>query len=223
MSTIKPNSKEDIDWNDINMYISNLQLPEEVWLPIDELDANWISNYGRLKSISRRYKDGRVFIRTITDNGNGYKKFALSGGKGENGKYKTINFYVHRLVAKYFIPNPKNLPQVNHTRDGLGKHDNRAAVLEWCTERDNILDAHDNGQMDYRTKVKTSIDVKSDEFVIAMYRVYKETGKVGETARAFNVPRTSLSSIVNKRSRRKITDPIDLEFNLNKGEQNEQN
>lgn len=201
---------EDVDWDDIQKYNDVLQLPDEIWVKAEEGKYNWISNYGRMKSLFNKDKPK---IRTISDNGAGYKKWALSGDKNPNRKgYKTCNYYVHRLVAKYFLPNPENLPQVNHMPKGFGKHDNRACVLEWCTEKHNIKDAHDNGQMVNRTKVNTSIDIKPDIFVEEMYRVYKDTGKIGETARLFGVSRTTLSSIVNKRSRVKITDKVDLEY-----------
>lgn len=201
---------EDINWDDINVYQDIIQLPDEVWVDLSEFhgDIFEVSSYGRCRRrpyTSRKTERGYKILR-VSDNGNGYKKFAIT----IKGKLK--NIYVHRAVAHNFIPNPDNLPQVNHTRTGLGKHDNRAIHLEWVTNRDNILDAHDNGQMDQRTKVMTSIDVKDDDFIEAMYRRYKDTGKVGETAREFGVSRTTLSSIVNKRSRVRITNMVDLEY-----------
>jgi hypothetical protein len=52
-------------------------------------------------------------------------------------------FSVHRLVAKSFIPNPHNLPQVNH-KNGI-KHDNQIENLEWCDASHNQKHAVDLG------------------------------------------------------------------------------
>lgn len=59
----------------------------------------------------------------------GYQRVMLA----KNGEYK--KFYVHRLVASHFIPNPENKPQVNHINHR--KFDNRAKNLEWVTNKEN--------------------------------------------------------------------------------------
>ena len=58
----------------------------------------------------------------------------LRVGLYKDGKEKS--FRVHRLVAEAFIPNPLNLPEVNHKSED--KHDNRVENLEYCDRKYNI-------------------------------------------------------------------------------------
>ena len=58
-----------------------------------------------------------------------------------NGKWNT--YITHRLLAETFIPNPNNLPQVNH-KNGI-KKDNSLENLEWISCKDNIRHAINNG------------------------------------------------------------------------------
>lgn len=69
---------------------------------------------------------------------------------------------VHRLVAQAFLPNPRNLPQVNH-KNGI-KSDNRAENLEWCTNQENINHAILNGLIDTRGE-KSGKNVHSESLV----------------------------------------------------------
>ena len=84
----------------------------EVWKDIKDYEGLYqISNLGRVKSLNRIDSLGRNVpekIKAIVDNGNGYKVVNLK----RNGKQKLCT--VHRLVAEAFIPNPDNLPCINH-------------------------------------------------------------------------------------------------------------
>ena len=65
---------------------------------------------------------------------NGYLQVRIS--KDNRAHSKTV----HRLVAKTFIPNPDNKPEVNH-KNGI-RTDNRVENLEWVTSSENLFHSY---------------------------------------------------------------------------------
>ena len=175
---------------------------EEIWKRHVKYGINTdyieVSNWGNVRS-----RNGTAL--KLCDNGAGYLTVCLGG---ENKK--AVRDYIHRVVANTFIDNPLSLPQVNHK--DCDKSNNRVDNLEWCTRSDNILDAHAKGRMVKRT-TEAAINVLTEQQVVELYTAVKRDGVgVSEQARRMNIPRTTASSILNKRSRKDITDPLDVEF-----------
>lgn len=97
---------------------------KEIWKPVVCYEGLYlVSNFGRVYSIKKG------ILLKATDNGRGY----LQVGLWKNGKHYTHR--IHRLVADAFIPNPYNLPEVNHIDEN--KLNNCVENLEWCTHEYN--------------------------------------------------------------------------------------
>ena len=109
-----------------------------------------VSNYGRIKSLennnSRNQYKGTRLLKIKT--GERYSRIGLS----KLGKQK--NFRVHRLVAHMFIPNPNNLPLVNHINE-FEKHNNHVNNLEWISHSGNV----NYGTRNQRSAEKHSVPV----------------------------------------------------------------
>jgi hypothetical protein len=95
----------------------------EEWCEIKEYPGFKISSEGCVMGITR--------IRKLQPDTKGYLRVKLKNSETKK---------VHRLVAQAFIPNPLNLPQINH-KDG-NKQNNRVDNLEWCDNSHNQKHAH---------------------------------------------------------------------------------
>lgn len=97
---------------------------QEIWMDIKGYEGLYlISDQGRVYSIRNN------LYMAYKETQDGYLQVRLSW----QGKKKTE--YIHRLVARHFIPNPDNLPQVNHKDEN--PQNNNVSNLEWVTAKTN--------------------------------------------------------------------------------------
>lgn len=124
-----------------------LSIQNELWRDVLGLEGQYqVSNLGRVKSYDKIVKCGSGFKRMYSQILSQYIS-KLHGGTYKqcnvhlrvNGKNK--GFIVARLVAQAFIPNPDNLPQVNHKDED--PTNNHVDNLEWCTCAYNLT--YNNG------------------------------------------------------------------------------
>ncbi|MEK6882749.1 MAG: NUMOD4 domain-containing protein, partial [Nanoarchaeota archaeon] len=120
-------------------------LEGETWKNIPEYEGRYIvSNYGRVKYLSRHDKAGKFWSDRICKQHKvmGYPAVSIS-----KLSEKPNSLYVHKLIALAFIPNSDNKSQINH-KNAI-KTDDRLENLEWCTPKENIQHAISIGHMDY--------------------------------------------------------------------------
>lgn len=111
-------------------------LKTEIWKPVKGFEGLYeVSNMGNVRSVDRYVMSGNHCCLLkgkpikACYNSDGY----LIDGLYKNGKRK--RYFVHRLVAEAFIPNPKNLPCVDHIN--TVRDDNSVENLRWCTRKEN--------------------------------------------------------------------------------------
>lgn len=136
------------------------------WLPVKNYENLYeVSDTGIVRSIDRTvlHKTGMQRL---------YKGKVISLTPHKDTRYMMVSLwknnkgkahYVHRLVAQTFLPNPNNLPEVNHI-DG-NKQNNSVSNLEWVTRKDNVTHAVSTGLRTYENRLS------EQEFLQLLYNV----------------------------------------------------
>ena len=103
----------------------------EVWKDIEGFEGLYqVSNLGNVKSLRYRGVTGweKNLVPKINNSGRLWVELLKDGTRK--------CFLIHRLVGFAFIPNPLNLPQINHMDEN--PKNNCVDNLEWCTQEYNI-------------------------------------------------------------------------------------
>ena len=171
-------------------FIDSIKIEGEIWKPIPNWERYAVSNFGRILSLKSPYLCGnRICVRKqriikprLGNSSPGYYFVVLSDGK-RNRK----SFAVHRLVAITFIPNPNNLPFVNHKDEN--SRNNKVDNLEWCTQQYNCNYGTHNKRM-AKTISETAyqkrrvVQLSTEDNLIAIFNSIKEAALSAKVSRS---------------------------------------
>ena len=186
----------------------------ELWRDIKFVNNGKVYDYTGIYQISSK---GRVKQLAYTDaKGNKRKEKIMKNKKDKHGylfialtkNYKRNYFSIHRLVALCFIPNPNNLPQVNHIDEN--KLNNTIGNLEWCTSKYNINYGNHNERVVTTKKAKRLYKTKNVCIPIPVYCITNDT--VYESATKAAIQLNLDSSQITKCCRFKINSTKGYQF-----------
>lgn len=172
----------------------------EIWKDVLGYEGYYqVSNLGRVKSLDRvvlrkghnMNLKGKIIKPQLNEFG--YQMVVLI----KMAKSKSIK--IHQLVANAFIPNPENLPCINH-KDGL-KRNNHATNLEWCTYSQNHKHAYDMGlKKPYERNGEKNPKAKfTNEEVTQIRRIHKHVG-TAELASKYGVHVDTITNMIKRKT-----------------------
>ena len=150
----------------------------EEWKAIAVFEGLYeVSNFGRVKSLTR-YK--KILKGGIDKDGYRYVKLKHN--------YNVKHARICRLVAIAFIPNPNNLPQVNHK--DFNRRNDCVNNLEWCTPQGNVQHSANAGHYE---KLNTK-----EVFQLLQGNIVARFESLTDASKSTGVPIPNISKCCNK-------------------------
>jgi hypothetical protein len=166
----------------------------EIWKDIEGYENKYqVSNFGKIKSLSFN-KTGLPKNLTPKIAGKGYRTVILSK------KCIQTDFYIHRLLANHFIPNPENKKEVNH-KDG-DKTNNYVSNLEWNTHSENgIHSFRELGRIHPDCKGENNPKCKLNEIIVNNLRTDFLNGKPQYVmCKEYGINKSTMSNIISRKT-----------------------
>ena len=165
-------------------YRQVILLPKEEWREVKGFEGMYmVSNQGRVLSLR---KDGKQLLKQAYTPA-GYFRVCC------HTRPAAKHIFVHRLVAEAFIPNPDNLPFINHRDEDRGN--NSVDNLEWCTRLYNntygtaLEKASKTRRTHGYTKETRQYDLQGN--LLAVY------GSIYKASKATDIPYSSIAGCVS--------------------------
>lgn len=178
-------------------------MEQEIWKQVKNSKFYAVSNAGKIKRLAHKK------WCKVNNSYSNFKEKELIIDYNNTKKYGRINIYfedgsnkicgIHRLVAETFIPNPKELEQVNHI-DG-DKTNNHYSNLEWCNQSQNMRHRIDTLNIKNWKKGEDCHWKKlTEEQVKEIPNLLANGFKKNKIAKMFNVCPTTITELTKGRS-----------------------
>lgn len=178
-------------------------MDNEEWRPVVGFEGIYeVSNHGRVRRVARTRLRGngrpyKIAEAVLAQIAYGHRRLYRGVGLKASGDGPRVNsrvHLVHRLVASAFLPNPDNLPEVNHK--DLDKSHNRLGNLEWSTGKANQEHAAKRGRFHGRTNPNARFKLQPEQVDEIMSQLAAKTRR-DIIAERFGISQAMVSMIKN--------------------------